>query len=189
MASEDADGRLELAESIAFAFVTAMPKTAALSFVRSARSSLADAEFLQGFRVNEGERTVVSARLPVHTQFFGRRELPFTSELKAARSGAELKALSAEHPGRGWAEVSGRATVSELGEKEWNEPSSRIEYELHVRVHLLLPAVERWGGRALLKMVELTGASVLRSLASQFPAAVESAARRAAGAGLQNSSH
>ena len=44
-------------------------------------------------------------------------------------------------------------------------------------MHLDLPEPEKWGGRALMKMVEYTADRMLERIAAQFPEAIERAAK------------
>ena len=69
------------------------------------------------------------------------------------------------------AEVSGDARVIP------SETGCRVEYGFRIAIHLALPAPEKWGGRALLSMIEFTARNVLAGVMASFPAAVRAAAR------------
>jgi hypothetical protein len=150
-----------------------LPTVDALAFVRDVPRSLAHADFLRSLRVEGVEPVVVVAELPVNAALFGQRLLPFRSELVPTPRGARLIGLPLEHDGPGWAQVDGEAEV---------EPSStgaRVRYGFHVRVHLHLPEAERWGGHALLRMIEYTAQTVLERVTAAFPRALEASARDA----------
>ena len=71
----------------------------------------------------------------------------------------------------GWAEVAGVATV-------YPRPKgSHVEYRFDITIHLRLPKAEKWGGQALTKMIEFTANKVLEKVTSQFPSAVQQAAK------------
>ena len=85
-------------------------------------------------------------------------------------SGARLEGLDlTDRPG--WARVSGEATVVQVPE------GCRLDYRFEIEIHLAVPEAERWGGRALLKMIEVTADRVLGRVTTAFPDAVRSAAR------------
>lgn len=167
---------LSMRESIAFRFSTRLDVAAATEFVRDVPRSLTHADFLSGLRLEPGEPPLVSAALPVNAALFGRRELPFVSELQRTAVGARLTPTGLAPAGRGWAEVGGEAKVFAGGA----EGGSVVDYALEVTIHLRLPGADRWGTRALGKMIELTAVTVLRGLVERFPAAVERAAAEAA---------
>lgn len=192
---------LRLREAIAFRFTTPLGVAAARELVRDVPRSLAHADFLSRLMLEPGEPPLVSAVLPVNAALFGGRELPFVSELRHTAAGARLAPTPFAPDGRGWAEVGGEATVSGAGpaepENAGAEPrtavGSVVEYSLAVTINLRLPSADRWGTRALGKMIELTATSVLRGLVERFPAAVEraaaeAAATEAAGAGVTGTS-
>ena len=146
---------------------------AALDFVRDVPRSLAHADFLRSLRLEGRDPVVVAAELPVNAALFGQRLLPFRSALEATPRGARLVGLPLDHDGPGWALVDGDADV---------EPAAggaRVRYRFHVRVHLRLPEAERWGGQALLRMIEYTAQTVLERVTAAFPAALAAAARDA----------
>ena len=162
---------MKLTESLEFGFSSPLQVESALAFVRDVERSLASAHLLDGLEVKPGLPQLVSASLPVNTPLFGRRELPFTSELHYTPDGARLVPISNEVTGRGRAEVGGEARAVPDG------AGSRIEYALDLTIYLDLPEAERWGTKALTKMIELTAGSVLRQLGERLRAAVEAAAR------------
>lgn len=169
--TDDGSRHLRFSHDVAFGLTVALARTDALAFVRDAGRSLRRADFLEELSVASGPPPTVSAQLPVHAAPFGARRLPFTSEIVRTAEGARLVAGPPPTPGSGWAEVGGEAwvTAGEAG-------PSRLDYRLTVTVTLALPAAERWGMRALLKMVELAGAAVLRRVVESLPSAVEAAA-------------
>ncbi len=164
------DRTLSISERLTFAFESPLGGVAALAFVRDVPASLARADVLEGVQVVPGTPPLVQAALPVNTALFGRRLLPFASELHETRAGARLVPSTVAEAGRGWAEVGGEAVVAEtLG-------GATVSYALDVTIHLELPPSERWGTRALTRMIEMTAQAVLRSLIERFPPAVAEAA-------------
>lgn len=162
---------MKLTEALRFGFASELDEAGALRYVRDVKRSLGGANLLGGLQVLPGEPPRVSAHLPVTTPLFGRRELPFLSELRNTEAGAELVPLPFTHAGRGWAEVGGEARVEAAG------AGSRVEYTLNVTIHLDLPEADRWGTKALTKMIELTAGTVLRQLSERLPRSIEAAAR------------
>ncbi|MEX2502890.1 MAG: DUF3809 family protein, partial [Trueperaceae bacterium] len=59
---------------------------------------------------------------------------------------------------------------------------SRLTYRLEITVHLALPEADRWGGRALTRMIELTAERMVQRVLDRFPASI-----RAAAAGYETS--
>jgi hypothetical protein len=145
----------------------------ALEFVRDVPRSLAHADFLRSLRLEGHDPVVVAAELPVNAALFGQRLLPFRSELVATPHGARLIGLRLEHDGPGWAQVDGDAEVAPAA------GGARVHYSFHVQVHLSLPEAERWGGQALLRMIEYTAQTVLERVTAAFPRALDAAARDA----------
>jgi hypothetical protein len=111
----------------------------------------------------------------VNAAFLGQRALPFESELVVTEAGARLVGRPLDPDGPGWAEVDGEAEVSARA-AGGRTGGARVRYRFDVRVHLRLPEPERWGGRALLHMIEFTARAVLERVTAQFPAAIEAAA-------------
>lgn len=165
---------MELTHEISFTFDVALDRPRAEAFVRDAGSSLARADFLEDVTVvpcrDAPEASLVHAALPVNAAMFGQQRLRFASRIEPCPAGARLVGLDIEdRPGR--ARVSGEARVAPLPN------GSRVDYRFHIAIHLDLPEPERWGGKALLKMVEITAQGVLHRVTSRFPAAVREAAR------------
>lgn len=167
---------MDLQHEVSFVLDLDLPPEAGRAFVRDVPRSLSQATFLADLQVVEGQAAqgvpkVVTATLPVNAALFGQRELPFRSALTFTEEGARLRGLPLDPDGPGWAEVSGDARVL---------PSARgcqVEYHFSIAIHLELPAPEKWGGRALLSMIEFTARNVLQQVMARFPAAVRSAAR------------
>ena len=113
----------------------------------------------------------MSAAIPVSAAMFGQRELPFRSELEETVDGARLVGVKIDPDGPGWALVSGEARVARL-----TPTRSRIDYAFDISVSLRLPPAERWGERALTRMIEFTARTVLGKVASELPKAVGRAA-------------
>jgi hypothetical protein len=162
---------MDIAHTVRFTFDLALEPTEAVAFVRDVARSLAKAAFIRDMEVfGVGELRHVRAVLPVNAAFFGQQELAFESVLTPTAKGAELSPLPLSEPRLGWAEVAGRAEVQPL-------PSgSRVVYVFDITIHLSLPEPEKWGGRALLKMIHFTAQRVLENIAADFPAAVQAAA-------------
>jgi hypothetical protein len=162
---------MDIAHAIHFAFDLGLAPVDATEFVRDVPRSLAKAEFIRDMEVFEvGELRHVRAVLPVNAAFFGQQELVFESVLEPTPRGATLRPLPFSEPRLGWAEVGGRAEVQPL-------PSgSRVLYDFDITIHLSLPEPEKWGGRALLKMIGFTAQRVLENIAAEFPKAVQEAA-------------
>lgn len=164
---------MKLTESLEFGFSSELSEPEALEFVRDVQRSLAGTFLLEDLQVRAGDPALVSANLPVNTPLFGRRELPFVSELHLTSTGALLLPRTTTTDGRGWAAVGGEARVAPEG------PGSRIEYALDLTIFLDVPEADRWGTRALTKMIEMTAGSVLRQLSGRLRSSVEEAARPA----------
>lgn len=161
---------MTLDHEVSFDLDLALSPADALAFVRDVPRSLSRAEFLRSLRLEGGPPTVVVAELPVNAALFGQRLLPFRSELQSTERGAVLRALPIEHDGPGWAAVDGEAEVAPA------PAGSRVRYHFKVRVHLRLPEAERWGGQALLRMIEYTAQTVLERVTAAFPQALRAAA-------------
>lgn len=148
----------------------------ALAFVQDPEASLRRVAFMRGLAVEPGPTpggARVSAAMPVFVPVLGAYELEFVSLLEATPRGARLHALPPREPKKGWAEVAGEAEVSPL------PGGSRVSYTLDLSVHVALPEPEAWGGRALLKMVEVTAQKVVADIAKGFPEAIRAAAEDA----------
>lgn len=164
---------MTLDHEVSFDLDLALTPDDALAFVRDVPRSLSRADFLRSLRLEGEAPTVVVAELPVNAALFGQRLLPFRSELRHTERGALLRALPIEHDGPGWAAVDGEAEVAP------GPAGSRVRYHFKVRVHLRLPDAERWGGQALLRMIEYTAQTVLERVTASFPQALRAAARDA----------
>ena len=161
---------MDLTHEVSFVLELGLPADAARAFVRDVPRSLSQATFLADLQVVESVPKIVTATLPVNAALFGQRELPFRSELAYTEDGARLTGLPLAPDGPGWAEVSGDARVREAAR------GCRVEYRFRITIHLALPSPEKWGGRALLSMIEFTAKSVLQSVVASFPSAVRAAA-------------
>src|SRR5690606_33075995 len=100
---------------------------------------------------------------------------PFRSVLVPTAAGARLEGETIDPQGPGWALVSGEAAVSPAPAGR-----SRIDYAFDITVHLRLPRAERWGERALTRMIQFTARTVLAQVAGELPKAVARAAGVAA---------
>lgn len=165
---------LRLEREVSFRLRVLLAPDAARAFVQDVPASLAHADFLAGVRLCPGDPPTLEARLPVNAAVFGVRDVPFASAVGLTASGATLTPAGPVDHDRAWAEVGGEARVEPV------EGGSRLDYALRLTVFLVMPSAERWGTQALLKMVELTAASVLRKVGERFPRAVEAAAEEAA---------
>jgi hypothetical protein len=155
---------------IGFEVPIAAPAPVAVAFVQDVARSLEYARFLRGLRVDAGPPSVVEASLPINAALFGQRDLPFRSTLTPTQHGARLDGLDVSPSGPGWAMVSGDAVVRASG------GGSIARYDLLVTVHVALPEADRWGTRALVRMIEYTAETVLTRLTAAFPEAVARAA-------------
>lgn len=76
--------------------------------------------------------------------------------------------------------VGSAASASSAGSADNVARASVLRYEFGAKVYLDLPAGERWGGRALAKMVRFAAATVLRELLRSLRTTLSEAAARAA---------
>ena len=167
---------MRLSHDIHFAFDLALSSAAAIHFVQDVRKSLKHADFIEDLQVESGRSEVVTATIPVNAALFGQRTLPFRSELTRTPRGAMLRGCELPAAQPGWAEVAGEAEVTP------GLSGSLVAYRFAIAIHLDLPEPERWGGRALTKMIEYTAATVLGRVTSRFPDAVQQAAAEYASA-------
>lgn len=159
---------MRLRHEVAFDVSLALERATAVAFVRDAYGSLSHAEFLHALRRTPSGG--VEAELPVNAALFGQQRLRFQSRVLPTPQGARLVGSDlTDVPG--WARVSGEAVVSPQPE------GCRVDYRFDIEIHLALPEPEKWGGRALMKMIEVTAERVLQRISERFPAAVRDAAR------------
>jgi hypothetical protein len=159
--------------AVRFELVVGLPFDEALAFVRDVPGSLAQAHFLRDLTVEPPRGTEpgsVTATLPVNAALFGQRDLPFRSRLHLTPAGARLEGLPLDPLGPGWAQVSGSASVSPA------PGGSHLAYAFDIRVHVALPEPERWGSKALTRMIAFTASTVLTRVTDAIPAAVAAAA-------------
>jgi len=162
---------MKLAHAVHFTFDLALSQPDAVAFVQDVQGSLAKATFIRDMQVTKvGEMQHVRASIPINAALFGQHDLSFESVLKPTARGAVLEPLPFSEPRMGWAEVAGEAEVHPL------PAGSRAVYRFDITIHLDLPQPERWGGRALLKMIHFTAQRVLEGVAAEFPRAVQEAA-------------
>lgn len=183
---------MKITNTVTFDIHLALEQAAALDFVRDVRKSLAKASFLSDLRVSDvpvvpadgmladkvAKHVLDAQTAPQHVQasivvnaaLFGERALSFQSYVRPTAKGALLEALPFDDPKLGWAEVSGDATVQPLPQ------GSRIRYHFDITIHLDLPEAEKWGGRALSKMIHFTAQRTLERIVSDFPVAIQAAA-------------
>ena len=180
---------MKITHSVGFDFALSLNKGAAVDFVRDAEASLSKVTFIQHLEAFpsvatlEGppesargldettSETTVRARIPVNAALFGQQELAFQSLLLPTPRGAVLRSVPLKHLRPGWAEVAGEAEVRP------HPGGSHVSYHFDITIHLHLPEPERWGGRALLKMIHFTAERVLSAITAEFPGAVQAAAR------------
>ncbi len=161
---------MKLSHSVTFNFDLILPQAEAITFVRNADISLKNASFIENLSVSDNGKHV-SAAIPVNAALFGQQKLAFQSTLEATPKGAKLNALELETDQPGWAEVAGEAVV------QARPKGSYVSYSFDITIHLRLPEAEKWGGKALTKMIEFTAQKVLENVTSQFPCAVQKAAK------------
>lgn len=159
---------MRLTHHVTFDFDLALDAPTAIAFVRDAERSLSCAPFLHDLRTTPAGE--VQAALPVNASLFGQQCLRFRSRVDPTPQGARLIGLGLDDV-PGWARVSGEAQVSP------QPGGSRVDYRFDIEIHLALPEPERWGGRALTKMIAVTAERVLQRISAQFPSAVGAAAR------------
>jgi hypothetical protein len=162
---------VEIRHEVSFALALAMSVAEATDFARDVARTLRHADFLADLQVVAGDPPVVSAAIPVSAAMFGQRELPFRSVLVPTPTGARLEGTPLSVDGPGWALVSGEARVSPAGPGR-----SRIDYGFDITVHLRLPRAQRWGERALTRVIEYTARTVLTQVAGELKRAVARAA-------------
>lgn len=159
---------MDLSHAVSFTFNLSLPPSDATRFVRDVSLSLSKADFIENLQVGDN---VVNAHLPVNAALFGQQRLEFRSRLHPTPRGARLEAIELDTDAPGWAEVAGEARV------ESAPGGSSVEYRFDITIHLKLPTPEKWGGKALVKMIEFTARHVLKNITANFPAAVQAAAQ------------
>ncbi|MEM6430542.1 MAG: DUF3809 domain-containing protein [Deinococcota bacterium] len=184
---------MKITNTVTFDIHLMLDQARALDFVRDVRKSLAHASFLSDLHVsdvpnNPFEETLeqphqsaqpvsdlsamqqVEASIVVNAALFGERALSFQSFVRPTAKGARLEALPFSEPKLGWAEVSGTALVQPLPQ------GSNITYSFDITIHLDLPEAEKWGGKALSKMIHYTAQRTLERITNAFPSDIQSAA-------------
>ena len=164
---------MKIEHSILFDIDLSLSQEDAISFVQSVEHSLSKATFISNLQLLHEDtlgNDYIQASIPINAAMFGQHELDFQSLLIPTVKGARLQALPFDTPKAGWAEVTGEAIVNVLPK------GSTVHYDFYITIHLNLPTPERWGGKALLKMVEFTAQRVLKHIAEEFPKAVQAAA-------------
>jgi hypothetical protein len=159
---------MQLTHAVDFTFTLTLSQAAAVSFVQDVKTSLRKASFIENLEVSE---TIVTASLPVNAALFGQQLLHFRSKLVPMVKGARLEPLPLETDQVGWAEVAGEAVVKPLPQ------GSEVSYHFDITIHLHLPKAEKWGGKALTRMIEFTAKHVLEVITQGFPRAVQEAAK------------
>lgn len=159
---------MQLTHAVDFTFSLTLSQAAAVEFVRDANLSLSKASFIEDLQQHDG---IVTASLPVNAALFGQQVLHFRSRVVPTMKGARLEPLPLETDQVGWAEVAGEATVKPLPQ------GSQVTYHFDITIHLRLPKAEKWGGKALTRMIEFTAKHVLETITSGFPQAVQEAAK------------
>ena len=165
---------MQISHKVPFEFELNLSEKDAIDFVRDVEKSLSKADFIKDlYRYNETDlgHDYVTANIPINAAMFGQHKLGFQSLLIPTENGARLQALPLETPTAGWAEVAGEAVVVP------KDTTSLVRYDFDITIHLQLPTPEKWGGRALIKMIEFTAQQVLTRVAEEFPRSVQAAAK------------
>jgi len=162
---------VKLERHVAFEVPSTLPPDRAVAFVRDVERSLRHADFLE--RLDVDEDGVVTALLPVNAALFGAQRLRFRSRIDPTEAGAVLVGLDLDDT-PGWARVGGEGHVRP------DADGSLLRYVFDIEIHLKLPHSGRWGGRALLRMIDVTADNVLAKIQAAFPEAVRAAAQDAA---------
>jgi hypothetical protein len=92
------------------------------------------------------ENSTLQGYLVAEAPLFGEIQFPFSSRIHSEGKMARLEALAVEDAPAFWAELEGSAEVLEGG----------IDYFLTLRIHATLPQGEKWGGRALGRLAEVS---------------------------------
>jgi len=160
---------MQLSHHIDFDFILNLPAQTAIDFVRDVELSLSRASFINNLSLNA--ENLIEADIPVNAALFGQQTLEFKSHLVRIENGARLEPIDIATNAPGWAKVAGMSIVSPA------KKGSRVEYSFDITIMLNLPKAEKWGGRALTKMIEFTAKKVLERICSSFPSAVQEAAK------------
>ena len=160
---------MKLSHHIDFDFLLNLPEQTAIEFVRDVEVSLSRASFINNLTVNTDN--LIEADIPVNAALFGQQNLEFKSHLVNVEHGARLEPIDINTNAPGWAKVAGHSVVSSA------KKGSRVEYRFDITIMLNLPKAEKWGGKALTKMIEFTAQKVLERICSSFPSAVQEAAK------------
>jgi len=141
-----------------FAFRLAAPPEKARDLLFAPERVFSALPGLEGLK-REGDR--FKGRLCGEAPIFGKVCFPFESRLHG-RERAELEPIPLEAESF-WAELGG------VGEAERGE----LRYRVRLVLHAHLPAGEKWGGRALRRMVEAALARNLSRVLASLPERVE----------------
>lgn len=160
---------IRLTREVRFDIPTQLGAQESLDFLRSPSLALQEVGFLTDVRVHPDKR--VTAELPVNAAFFGKRTVRFNSQVENLPNGARLVSLPSMDE-TAVVKVAGQATVVE------GPNGANLQYDFQFELIVHVPEPERWGGRALLKMVEITADRVLEKITAEFPEAVRIAAQR-----------
>ena len=166
---------MKIEHSIPFDIDISLNQQDAISFVQSVEHSLSKATFINNLQLLHEDtlgHDYIQASIPINAAMFGQHQLDFQSLLIPLANGARLQALPFDTPKASWAEVTGKAIVNALPK------GSTVHYDFDIIIHLNLPKPERWGGKALLKMIEFTAQQVLKHIAEDFPRAIQTAASK-----------
>lgn len=157
---------LRLTRDVRFAIPTRLDAQASLLFLRTPALALQEAKFLSNVHVTPDQH--VAAELPVNAAFFGKRTVRFESQVENLPAGARLVSLPTMDE-TAVVKVTGQATVGH------GSNGCTLHYDFHFELIVHVPEPERWGGRALIKMVEVTADRMLEKITTEFPDAVKRA--------------
>ena len=160
---------MRLSHHIDFEFELLLPVKTAIAFVRDVEVSLSKAGFIKDLSINENN--LIEAEIPVNAALFGQQTLEFKSHLIKTENGAMLEPVDIDSDAPGWAKVAGISVVIPSAK------GSRVDYSFDITINLDLPKAEKWGGKALIRMIEFTATKVLERICSSFPVAVQEAAK------------
>ena len=162
---------MKISNVVHFEFELALGLETAVRFVQDVQQSLSKASFIHDMQLwHDSGQQHLRASIAVNAALFGQHDLSFESIVHPEAQGAWLEPQVLSEKALGWAEVGGRARVQGLAQ------GSHVSYDFDITIHLDLPEPEKWGGRALLKMIHFTAERVLSTITEAFPAAVQEAA-------------